>query len=139
MKVQLAKVMARIWRRVHQALIIVVAGGIVNELLGVGRAYADAPPPPNPGIYSLEDLHNTLCGIAKWISGFFFVFAVLAALIAAYQYVTSGGDAEKVKKASKSLTYTAIAVGIAIVSFAVPNVIYSVFGGYYIEGGCSLY
>ncbi len=68
-----------------------------------------------------------LCPIARWMFGIFIAVAVIVILIAAYMYLTAGGDEEQIKKATKTLTYAAIAVAVAIIAGSFPTLIGNLF------------
>ena len=61
------------------------------------------------------DLLNTA---ANWFVGIVSVLAVIIILYAAFLYLTAGGDPTKTEKATKTLTYGLIGIGIAIVSYS---------------------
>ena len=50
-------------------------------------------------------------------------------MVAAYKYLTAGGDPEKVKSASNILIYAAIAIVVALFARGLPTLIYSLVGG----------
>ncbi|MBI2591253.1 MAG: hypothetical protein HYW34_01080 [Candidatus Brennerbacteria bacterium] len=54
--------------------------------------------------------------ITSWVSGLLIAIAVLFVIYAAYLYLTSAGDAEKVKSASNYILYAVIAVVVALAS-----------------------
>jgi len=61
--------------------------------------------------------------------------SVVLVFIAAYGYLTSAGDAEKVKNATKTITYAAVAIVVALLAKGFPYVIGDVFG-WTGTGGC---
>lgn len=54
--------------------------------------------------------------ITSWVSGLLIAVAVLFVIYAAYLYLTSAGDAEKVKSASNYILYAVIATVVALAS-----------------------
>jgi formate-dependent nitrite reductase membrane component NrfD len=58
---------------------------------------------------------------------FLIVLAIVFVLVAAFKYLTAAGDPEKVKSASHTLIYAAVAVVIAILAKGVPLIIGSLF------------
>jgi hypothetical protein len=86
---------------------------VVSALLG-GMALAGNPStvPPGKGIpagpKSGEALLTLLVNITDWIFAFIMVAAVIFIVLAAFQFITSGGDASAVSEARKKLMYAAI-------------------------------
>jgi hypothetical protein len=95
-------------------------------------AMAQIPSPPvtapNSGINSSGAIQSSLCTVINWVFYILIVFAVIFVLIAAFRYLTAGGDPEKVKKASSTLLYVAVAVVVAIIAKAFPSLIGSFIG-----------
>ena len=83
-----------------------------------------------------EIVDRVICPIALWMFNILLVLAVIFVVWAAYLYLTSGGDSEKVTKATKTLTYTAVAVIVALVARAFPFVVASAFGADLRGAGC---
>ena len=101
-------------------------------------ALADITPPagglPTP-VTSLGGLASQICAVAGWIFTFLIILAVIYVLVAAFRYLTAGGDPEKVKKANHTLIYAAVAVVVAVVAKGVPLIVGSFFTSSAI-GGC---
>ena len=62
------------------------------------------------------DVGVIINNITSWVSGLLIAVAVLFVIYAAYLYLTSAGDAEKVKAASNYILYAVIAVVVALAS-----------------------
>ncbi|RME55726.1 hypothetical protein D6779_12145 [Candidatus Parcubacteria bacterium] len=92
---------------------------------------------PQLKVRDWKGIETMLCNFADTMAVLFFVVAVVFTLVAAYQYLVSGGDTEKVKKASKTLTYTAVAVVVALLAFAFPRIVFSIFGGGRMNDACA--
>jgi len=69
-----------------------------------------------------------LCPIAAAMFWVLIAISSIMVLVAAYMYVTAGGDSEKVSKAHKTILYAAIGVAAALLAKAFPVVIASIFG-----------
>jgi hypothetical protein len=54
-------------------------------------------------------------------------FAVVMIILSAYQYISSGGDAEKLDRAKKSLMYSIIGLGVALSASLILNTFIGVF------------
>jgi magnesium-transporting ATPase (P-type) len=83
------------------------------------------PPPP---ITTPQTAINTLCLIAGWMFTFLIVFAIIFVILAAFNYLTAGGDPEKVKTASNQLIYAAVAVAVAIFAKGLPLLVSGLLG-----------
>jgi hypothetical protein len=71
---------------------------------------------------------QTLCNTIGWVFFGFVVLAIIMILVAAFKYLTAAGDPEKVKSASHTLLYAAIAILVAIIARALPGLIGSFTG-----------
>jgi membrane-associated HD superfamily phosphohydrolase len=91
--------------------------------------------PTNTGFNNLNNLGTSLCTITNWLFYFLIILTVIFIIIAAFKYLTAGGDPEKVKGASHMLLYAAIAVVVGILAKAVPGLVGSVIGST-ITTGC---
>ncbi|MBI1984855.1 MAG: hypothetical protein HYS60_01950, partial [Candidatus Wildermuthbacteria bacterium] len=60
---------------------------------------------------------------ANWIFTIFVIVAVLFIILAAFQFVTSGGDAAKVGEARQKLIWAIVGIAIAVMSRGLPAVI----------------
>ena len=82
-----------------------------------------------PVFKNIEELvQKGLCPVGLYMFAILIVLSVIFVLYAAYLYLTSGGDAEKVTKATKTLTFTAVAIVVALVARAFPFIVGSFFG-----------
>ena len=67
--------------------------------------------------------------IINWIFWLLIVLTIIFVLIAAFKYLTAGGDPEKVKSAGSTLLYAAIAVVVALIAKGLPLIVSSFIGG----------
>jgi uncharacterized membrane protein len=68
---------------------------------------------PNPlQAQTFEDLVN---GIATWLYTITIPLSAIIILYAAFLFMTSGGDEEKIKKAKRALTWALVGVGIIVI------------------------
>jgi hypothetical protein len=113
-----------IMKKVLSALSVV--GSVALPLL----AAAQTPPPATPSaLKSLGGLQVFICTvIVGWLFTFLVVLTIVFAFIAAFKYLTAGGDPEKVKSASSMLIYAAIAIIVALFARALPYFVSSLFG-----------
>jgi len=84
---------------------------------------------PSGGVSDVRDEYDllyTICMPALWIFYILITLTIIFVLWAAWLYLKSEGEAEKVKEATKTLTYAAIAVVIALVARSFPFIVASI-------------
>ena len=103
--------------------------------LFISPALALAAPPITQPTVPNATKANTLGGISQiiadvvtWITGLFFVAAILFLFYAAYLYLSAGGDEEQLKKAKNQLIYSIIAIAIALLAGVVKNIVGDLLG-----------
>ena len=102
-----------------------LSGTSVAALPALALAQISLPPPP---ITSLSGFQSFICTVVVgWMFTFLIVLAVVFVLIAAFKYLTASGDPEKVKSASHTLIYAAIAIVVALFARGLPLIISSLF------------
>ena len=95
-------------------------------------AFAQIPAPPVSapvsGINSSGAVQSSVCTVINWIFYVVIVVAVIMVLVAAFKYLTAAGDPDKVKSASHTLLYAAVAILVAILAKAFPSLVGSFIG-----------
>ena len=84
---------------------------------------------PQSNINSIGGLQSLICRIAGFVFGFLIILAIVYVLVAAFRYLTAGGDPEKITKANHTLIYAAVAVAVAVLARAVPLIAGNLVGG----------
>lgn len=74
-------------------------------------------------------LLSIVCRIINYVFFVLIIVAIIFVIIAAFRYLTSGGESEAVSKANKMLIYAAVAVAVALLAKAVPVIVGSIVGG----------
>ena len=74
------------------------------------------PTGPKTGV----ELLNIVDVIANWVFASFLVFATIFIVVAAFQFVTGGGEPAQVSQARMKLMWAAIAIAIAAVAKGLP-------------------
>lgn len=99
--------------------------GIFSLLLSNGILLAQVPTtiPPEKGINEWLDIVRK---VAQWLYTILLILAVIFVLLAAFTYLTSGGDPAKVKKASSQLIYAVVAIVVAILAFSIAKIVTSI-------------
>lgn len=95
------------------------------------NAQYDTPPAPQTTVQSVDDIFvlvNSIFNILFWA---LIVLAGIFIIMAAFSYLTAGGDPEKVKTANQKVIYAAVAVVVAVLARAIPTVVCS-----FLSTGC---
>ncbi|HVO28550.1 MAG TPA: hypothetical protein VMT81_01025 [Candidatus Paceibacterota bacterium] len=87
------------------------------------------------GFVSTQSVLNFGCTVFSWMFYGLIVLAVVFVVVGAYKYLTSSGEAEKVKSANNTLMYAAIAVAVALLAKAIPSIVASFLGAGSSSGG----
>ena len=74
-------------------------------------------------VSSFDDIVGLFVKAARWLYTIFFIVATMYILFAAYTYLTAGGDATKVEKATKMIKNAVIAIVVALLASGVALVI----------------
>jgi len=80
---------------------------------------------PDQRIQSVQDILQSICSVFGWLFVALIALSMVFIVIAAFHYLTSGGDPEKSKKATSMILYAAIAVGVALLARAIPLIVIS--------------
>ena len=100
-------------------------------------AAANAQNLPTVPITSYQGLKSSvLCKVAGAMFDVCMALTVIFVVFAAYKYLTSSGDPEKVRSATKTFTYAAVAVVVALLAKNLPAIIASIFGASGSVSGC---
>lgn len=81
-------------------------------------------------------LTKILCNVMNWLFVFALIVGVVAILIAAFTYISSGGNSEKVDTANKMMLYAVVGLVVALIARSVPIVVGDLLGGS-IKDACS--
>ena len=73
-------------------------------------------------------LLNSIYNVTNWMFFFFLAIAILIGVIAAYYFMTSAGDENKISKARSLLTYMAIGLVVAALAKVIPTLVRAVIG-----------
>ncbi len=86
------------------------------------------PQVPGNIVNTYGDVTTLISTAANWILGILLAAAVVFILIAAFNYLTSGGDEKKVASAKKMVTYAIIAIALGLLARGVVALVLSFFG-----------
>jgi uncharacterized membrane protein HdeD (DUF308 family) len=82
-------------------------------------------PAPTGLITDVSGVWRIINTIVKWVYWLFFAMAVLFIILAAFTYLTAGGDPGKVKKANTQLIYAIVAVAVALIAYGIEALVRS--------------
>jgi len=81
---------------------------------------------PKTNITSLSGVEAVITRIVNWITGLFFVAAILYIFYAAWLYLSAAGDEEQIKKAKNQLLYSIIAIAVALLAGTMRYIVASI-------------
>ncbi len=104
-------------------------------------AFAQIPQAPITAPNSIANINQLLnagavCAIVNWAFWLIIVLSIVFTLVAAFRYLTAGGNPEKVKAAGSTLLYVVVAIVVALIAKGFPLLISSFFGGGLQSVGC---
>jgi len=91
----------------------------------VFAAIAGVTPIPTP-VTTFLQLVNVLESLANIIFTLLMIAAVIAILYAAFNYLTAGGDTNKVSTANNMVLYAALAIAVGVLAKGIPIVVRTV-------------
>ncbi|MDE2144524.1 MAG: hypothetical protein KGJ01_00935 [Patescibacteria group bacterium] len=104
---------------------------IITSAINAVPAHAFQEPPtslPTPPITKVSDVVTLLHTLLNWAYfGFFFLTAVFV-LLAAFDYLTAGGDEKKVGAAKTKVIYAVVAIAIALLALGINSIVGNFFG-----------
>jgi len=101
-------------------------------MVGVPAAFAQEEPAnglPQDGPKTGADLLERVGIIGSWVFAIFLAVSVIYIVLAAFQFVTGGGNPEQVSGARQKLIYAAIGIAIALLAAGFDDIISSVIIG----------
>ncbi|MBI5733198.1 hypothetical protein HY967_04615 [Candidatus Jorgensenbacteria bacterium] len=88
-------------------------------------SFAQVTQPVTAPITSITTVPRLLTSILGWFQVIFFSIAAIFIVLAAFQYLTAGGDEEKVKSAKQMVIYAVVAIAVAVMATAVQGIVVS--------------
>jgi uncharacterized membrane protein len=117
-------------------------GAPAIALLAPIFAFAQPAGPPISAPNNINSINQItgsagiICVIINWIFWLLIVLTIVFVLYAAFLYLTAAGEPEKVKSASHTLLYAAVAVVVALIAKGLPLIVSSFIGGGLSGVGC---
>ncbi len=101
------------------------AGTLLLPLLTLAQVIPGANV-PTTNVRSINDVTRIIVSLVNWITGLFFVAAILSLFYAAYLYLGAEGTEERVAKAKEQLIYSIVAITVALLAGSVRFIVESV-------------
>jgi len=98
---------------------VLALGTALLPMLVMAQSGVTGPVNPPPKAFSFTEIIRILNTIVTWLFTIFLIVAVVFVILAAFKYLTSGGDPEKVKEASRNLVFAAVAIAVALLAISV--------------------
>jgi len=99
---------------------------LFSGLLFVPAVLFAVEPPGPPDIQ--PDIILILNRVVNWFFGIFLVIAVLFIIMAAFQFLTAGGDSTKISSARDKLLYAAMGIAVALLSRGIVPLVKMIIG-----------
>ena len=121
-KIYLYKGRLRLIIETNMNILKITAPFVIVLLLGftlsnaVFGQVANIPGVDRVGPSTVGGIVDIIRQIVRWVYIIFFIIAVLMIIMAAFTYLTAGGDAEKVNTAKNRLIYAAVAIAVALLA-----------------------
>lgn len=90
-------------------------------------AFADTSAIPNP-VNNLQGVFDMMCLFAAYFVWTVIILTVIMVIVAAFHYLTSAGEAEKLTKARQLLTYSAVGILVVLCAVTFPVIVGSAVG-----------
>ena len=100
---------------------------VIFSLLSVAPVFAQSPTKP-PEARDIGGWLKIVVTITTWIYTIILSLSVVMVLMAAFSYLTAGGDQAKVKKASQMLIYAVVGIVVAILAFSISKIVIGIVG-----------
>ena len=94
-------------------------------ILALAQTNVQTPPTP---VTRFEDILRILNTLINWIFTILLVIAVFFIMLAAFNYLGSAGEPEKVAEAQNKLIYAAVAIGVSLIAKGVEFIVRQLIG-----------
>lgn len=118
--------------------VIVFTGLTAMPALAGAIAGPSAPGVSGPLPQNIDDVFCTIVGILDYLFYALILLTIFFVIMAAFKYLTSGGDPEKVKESNKQLLYAAAAIVTGVLAYGIPRIAASIIGGRLSTAGACL-
>ena len=84
--------------------------------VGLAQAFDEEVIAPEPIATSFGDFVGIFNMLIGWLFTLLLIFSVIFIILAAFKYLTAGGDDEKIKSAHKMIIYAVVALVVAFLA-----------------------
>ena len=105
--------------------VLLIASLLLPVLAGAQGGQGGPPVIQN---FNIDYILQILQTAVNWLFSIFLIIAVVFLLLAAFKYLTSGGDSAKVGEASKAVIYAAVAIGVALLAASIQYLVRDILG-----------
>jgi len=106
---------------------IILLLSLISLPILAGAQYSGVQTAPTP-VTRFEDILRILNTLINWIFTILLTVAVLFIIMAAFAYLGSAGDVEKVQSAQNKLIYAAVAIGVGLIAKGVEFIVRQLVG-----------
>ncbi|MDP3729735.1 MAG: hypothetical protein Q8R26_03265 [bacterium] len=85
-----------------------------------------SPNVPTTGIRDLNDVSRVIITLVNWLTGLFFIAAILFLFYSAFLFFFAAGDPEKLKSAKNQLIFSIIAILVALLAGSIRFIVESI-------------
>ena len=110
-------------KKTFSVLLIVAVSMFLFGGITASFAQSASPLPPPVGPVTVSGWVAILVNVVQWFYTIIFIIAVLFILLAAFNFITSGGDPTKTTAAKKQLLYAVIGIVVALLSYGVVTLV----------------
>ena len=107
----------------NKVVLTVLIGSIILPLL----ALAQGGIPPVPPLESIG-LDSIITRVINWMLGLLIALAAIFIMVAAFYYLTSSGDEEKLKSAKNLIIYAVVAIAVGAISKLLVTIVVRLLG-----------
>ncbi len=114
-------------KRIQTALLLATAGLPIAASAQIANPGTETVPvvngAPGPAFTSFQEVINTVNKFLGWLFTALIVLSGVFIILAAFYYLTAGGEEEKIKKAKDRLIYAVVAIAIGLVATSVKYIV----------------
>ncbi|MDE2001640.1 MAG: hypothetical protein KGI60_03715 [Patescibacteria group bacterium] len=105
---------------------LTTAGTLLLPLAAFAQQIPTVTGAPVTNVQSINDVTRIIVSLVNWITGLFFVAAILSLFYAAYLYLGAEGTEERVAKAKEQLIYSIVAITVALLAGSIRYIVQSI-------------
>ena len=91
--------------------------------VGLAEGFGEPEDLPTSAVTDIRGIFDLIVQILNFAFTLLLILAVVFIIVAAYKYLTAGGDVEKLKSAHSTLIWALVAVVVAVFAIALVNIV----------------